>query len=138
VLVVDTTRIRQLGIGQHHRKTDRIDAEVLARALERGGIPLAHVLSPARRELRRVLGVTGTAREASWMRSGRRVQDTWQAHTYGEVSWLLTDNQGDRVRAHHDCTATAGPVEADPGRRIRVQQACPGAGRGSRHEGIRA
>jgi transposase len=57
VLVVDTTRIRQLGIGQHHRKTDRIDAEVLARALERGGIPLAHVLSPARRELRRVLGV---------------------------------------------------------------------------------
>ena len=57
VLVVDTTRSRQLGIGGHRRKTDRIDAEVLARAVERGGIPLAHVLSPARRELRRVLGV---------------------------------------------------------------------------------
>ena len=57
VVVVDTTRSRQLGIGQHRRKTDRIDAEVLARALERGGIPVAHVLSPARRELRRVLGV---------------------------------------------------------------------------------
>jgi transposase len=57
VVVVDTTRIRQLGVGQHRRKTDRIDAEVLARALERGGIPVAHVLSPARRELRRVLGV---------------------------------------------------------------------------------
>ena len=28
VLVVDTTRTRQLGIGQHHRQTDRIDAEV--------------------------------------------------------------------------------------------------------------
>ena len=42
---------------QHGRKTDRIDAEVLARAVERGGIPLAHVLSPHRRELRRWLGV---------------------------------------------------------------------------------
>jgi len=57
VLLVDTTRSRQLGIGQHRRKTDRIDAEVLARAVERGGIPLAHVLSPHRRELRRQLGV---------------------------------------------------------------------------------
>lgn len=57
VLLVDTTRSRQLGIGQHGRKTDRIDAEVLARAVERGGIPLAHVLSPHRRELRRQIGV---------------------------------------------------------------------------------
>jgi transposase len=57
VVLVDTTRSRRLGIGQHGRKTDRIDAEVLARALERGGIPVAHVLSPHRRELRRQLGV---------------------------------------------------------------------------------
>ena len=57
VIVVDTTRVRKLGVGQHGRKTDRIDAEVLALALERGGIPMAHVLSPARRELRRWLGV---------------------------------------------------------------------------------
>lgn len=57
VVVVDTTRVKQLGVGQHGRKTDRIDAEVLARALERGGIPMAHVLTPARRELRRVLAV---------------------------------------------------------------------------------
>lgn len=57
VLVVDTTRVRRLGVGQHGRKTDRIDAEVLATALERGRIPAAHVLSPARRELRRWLGV---------------------------------------------------------------------------------
>ena len=57
VLLVDTTRSRRLGIGQHGRKTDRIDAEVLALALERGGIPMAHVLSPHRRELRRWLGV---------------------------------------------------------------------------------
>jgi transposase len=57
VVLVDTTRSRRLGIGQHGRKTDRIDAEVLARALERGGIPVAHVLSPHRRELRRQLGI---------------------------------------------------------------------------------
>ena len=57
VVLVDTTRSRRLGIGQHGRKTDRIDAEVLALALERGGIPAAHVLSPHRRELRRWLGV---------------------------------------------------------------------------------
>jgi transposase len=57
VVLVDTTRSKRLGIGQHGRKTDRIDAEVLAKALERGGIPVAHVLSPHRRELRRWLGV---------------------------------------------------------------------------------
>jgi transposase len=57
VLLVDTTRSRQLGIGQHGRKTDRIDAETLARALARGGLPAAHVLSPARREVRGELGV---------------------------------------------------------------------------------
>lgn len=57
VLLVDTTRSRQMGVGQHRRKTDRIDAEVLARSLERGGIPVAHLLSPHRQELRRQLGV---------------------------------------------------------------------------------
>jgi Transposase len=39
VKLVDTTRVKKLGIGQHGRKTDRIDAEVLARALESGHIP---------------------------------------------------------------------------------------------------
>jgi transposase len=57
VALVDTTRVRQLGIGAHKRKTDRIDAEVLARALERGIIPKAHVLSVDRRELRVLLEV---------------------------------------------------------------------------------
>jgi transposase len=56
-LMIDTTRARALGIGQHKRKTDRVDAETIARALEVGRIPLAHVLSPHRRELRRQLGV---------------------------------------------------------------------------------
>jgi hypothetical protein len=41
-----------------------VDAEVLVRALERGGIPVAHVLSPHRRELRRVLGVRRALVEA--------------------------------------------------------------------------
>jgi transposase len=57
VLLVDTTRVRQLGVGQHGRKTDRIDAETLAVAVERGQIPLAHVLSPARQQLRMRLSV---------------------------------------------------------------------------------
>lgn len=56
-LMVDTTRCRKLGIGQHKRKNDRIDAEVLARAVEQGNIPLAHVLTPARQQLRMQLGV---------------------------------------------------------------------------------
>jgi transposase len=56
-LVVDTTRVKQLGVGHHNRKTDRIDAEVLARAVEAGSIPLAHVLSPHRQRLRMQLSV---------------------------------------------------------------------------------
>jgi transposase len=57
VVLVDTTRTKQIGIRHHGRKTDRIDAELLARAVEQGGIPVAHVLSPSRRQLRDVLGV---------------------------------------------------------------------------------
>jgi transposase len=56
-LMLDTTRARQIGVGQHGRKNDRVDAEALARALESGRVPLAHVLSPHRRELRYQLGV---------------------------------------------------------------------------------
>lgn len=59
-LMLDTTRAKQIGIGQHGRKTDRIDAEVLARALEYGRVPLAHVLSEHRQELRFHLGVRRT------------------------------------------------------------------------------
>lgn len=55
VVMVDTTRARRLGIGEHGKKTDRIDAEVLAKALHRGSIPAAHVLSEHRRKLRHVL-----------------------------------------------------------------------------------
>jgi transposase len=51
-LIVDTTRVRQIGVGQHGRKTDRLDAEAIAWAVERNHIPLAHVLSPERQRLR--------------------------------------------------------------------------------------
>jgi transposase len=57
VLLVDTTRVRQLGVGAHGRKTDRIDAEILARAVEKGGLPKAHLLSKARQRLRLELSV---------------------------------------------------------------------------------
>jgi transposase len=56
-LMLDTTRAKQIGIGQHGKKTDRLDAEVLAMALESGRVPLAHVLSPHRQEIRMQLGV---------------------------------------------------------------------------------
>lgn len=56
-VMVDTTRVKQLGIGHHGRKNDRIDAEVLATALLSGRIPQAHILSPARQKLRMELSV---------------------------------------------------------------------------------
>lgn len=56
-VMVDTTRVKQLGIGQHGRKTNRIDAERLAFALEADRIPRAHLLSPPRQDLRLQLSV---------------------------------------------------------------------------------
>jgi transposase len=53
--MLDTTRVRELGVGRGRRKTDRIDAETMALALERGGVALAHVVAPHRRELRHLL-----------------------------------------------------------------------------------
>jgi len=57
--MLDTTRIRQLGVAQHRRKNDPIDAEVIAQALDTGRIAEAHVLSPERRKLRAQLSVRG-------------------------------------------------------------------------------
>lgn len=56
-VMVDTTRARQMGIGHHKKKNDRIDAETLARALEERRVPRAHVLSPGRRAMRELLNV---------------------------------------------------------------------------------
>lgn len=58
-LMLDTTRIRQIGVGQHGRKNDALDAEAMAIALDAGRVPLAHVLSPQRRMLRAKLSVRG-------------------------------------------------------------------------------
>jgi transposase len=60
VLLIDTTRVKQLGVGQHGRKRDRIDAELFAFAVARGTIPLAHILSPHRRALREKLNARRT------------------------------------------------------------------------------
>ena len=55
VVVVDTTRARTIGIGLGRRKTDRRDAEVLARVLYAGVAPRAHVLGKKAQRLRDVL-----------------------------------------------------------------------------------
>lgn len=57
--MLDTTRIRQIGVGQHKRKNDAIDAEAIAHAVDSNRIPEAHVLSPERRALRAQLSVRG-------------------------------------------------------------------------------
>lgn len=58
-LMLDTTRVRRIGVGQHGRKNDAIDAEAIAMALSENRVPLAHVLSPARRALRAKLSIRG-------------------------------------------------------------------------------
>ncbi|WP_394842096.1 IS110 family transposase [Pendulispora brunnea] len=55
--IVDTTRLKTIGIGHHKRKNDALDAEHLAIAVEQGRIPEAHVLSVEGRELREQLSV---------------------------------------------------------------------------------
>jgi transposase len=55
VLLIDTTRVKRLGVGHHGRKRDHLDAEVFARAVEQRQIPRAHILAPHRRELREKL-----------------------------------------------------------------------------------
>ncbi len=58
-VMLDTTRIQQIGVGQHGRKNDALDAEAMAMALDAGRVPVAHVLSPERRALRAKLSVRG-------------------------------------------------------------------------------
>ena len=55
--IVDTTRLKTIGVGQHKRKNDALDAEHIAIAVDQGRIPEAHVLSPERRELRKKLSI---------------------------------------------------------------------------------
>lgn len=58
-VMLDTTRVKQIGVGQHGRKNDALDAEAMALALDAGRVPVAHVLSPERRALRAQLSVRG-------------------------------------------------------------------------------
>ena len=51
-LMIDTTRVAEIGIGRHGKKNDKIDAERVALAVARGDLPEAHILSRGRRELR--------------------------------------------------------------------------------------
>ncbi len=55
--IVDTTRLKLIGVGQHGRKNDALDAECVARAVDEDRLPEAHLLSPERRELRKKLSV---------------------------------------------------------------------------------
>ena len=80
VVVVDTTRVRQLGVGRHGKKNDRIDADILALVLEEGRIPKAHVLSPRARKVRELL----TVREIS---SPRAHATSPSAAPFSRRSW---------------------------------------------------
>lgn len=55
VHVMDTTQARAMGVGRGKRKTNRRDAEALARALWTGSFPEAHVLSAVAARLRNTL-----------------------------------------------------------------------------------
>jgi transposase len=81
-MLVDTTRVRQLGIGQHKRKNDRIDAETLARALAENRLPKAHELSEHRQRLRRA--VNGRALLVE-MRSKAIIAIRGEARTMGQA-----------------------------------------------------
>lgn len=56
-VMVDTTRVKELGIGRHGRKNDRIDTERLAVALKEDRIPQAHILSEGSQGVRFQLSV---------------------------------------------------------------------------------
>jgi hypothetical protein len=70
--MLDTTRIRQIGVGQHRRKNDAIDAETIALAVESGRVSEAHVLSPQRRALRAQLSVRGALVQTRSQYTSRR------------------------------------------------------------------
>jgi transposase len=100
VLVVDTTRVRSLGIGNHRRKNDRIDAEVLARAVVSGRIPLAHVLSPERRVLRARINIR---RSLVQTRSSMIITIRGLLRSWGVPQPKCdTDNFANKIEAYRD------------------------------------
>jgi transposase len=99
-MVVDTTRVRALGIGNHKRKNDRIDAATLAHAVETGRIPLAHVLSPHRRQLRAKINIRRSLVQA---RSKMVVTIRGLLRSWGvEQPKCDTDNFVDKIETYRD------------------------------------
>jgi transposase len=134
-VMVDTTRSKQLGIGQHGRKSDRIDTEALAHALEERRIPQAHLLSPQRRELRFQLGVrralvetragfVSSVREIVRAR-GHRIPSCATEAFVGHVTGVKLD-EGTRQLIEPLCevlrTLEAKLVEVD----LKLEQLCAG------------
>ena len=56
-VMVDTTRVADIGIGRHGRKTDEIDVERILVALEQGRLPKAHITSEQSQQLRLQLSI---------------------------------------------------------------------------------
>ena len=127
-LLVDTTRCKQLGVGQHGRKTDRIDAQVLALAVERGGIPIAHVLSPHRRELHRPRQ-PGTPRQlppTTGATAGCRPCSVDTSSTSRCPRTSASSNASGDMWATHGCVSFCGAVSAvgaGPSRRVATSSA---------------
>ena len=104
-VMLDTTRVRQIGVGQHGRKNDALDAEAMALALDGGRVPVAHVLSPERRALRAQLSVRGElvemrARQVTLLRglaraAGVQVATSSTDHFLQKLQEASLDNEVD-------------------------------------------
>jgi transposase len=56
-VMVDTTRVAEIGIGRHGRKTDEIDVERILVAHEQNRLPKAHIASDESQQLRHQLSI---------------------------------------------------------------------------------
>lgn len=56
-VMVDTTRVGEIGIGHHGRKNDEIDVERILLAQEQGRLPRAHIASDDSQQLRHQLSI---------------------------------------------------------------------------------
>lgn len=56
-VMIDTTRVADIGIGRHGRKTDEIDVERILVAHEQGRLPKAHIASEDSQQLRQQLSI---------------------------------------------------------------------------------
>lgn len=110
VVVVDTSRVRQIGVGQGRRKTDRRDAEALARSLWTGTTPRAHVLRYETQKLRDVLHTRAqlVGQRASLV---TMVRGQWQGQGE-ELGGCASAAFAAKVRASGSALVTAPQVQA--------------------------